>query len=199
MTNSPNEEKKLLESLGGESTGRQRPPPARTETTTAPVVTVGIGPFGLPPTQLGSVVRQTERPGIDYHVWQNLSTGECVLRPAQPSPPIGIPPSGPMTHQLLPGSPSPRLVPGMESPSHPQPMGLDEGRRERMSWTGELQEIFEHAVAELGNEATPKPIMKILHERGYHYVTREHVSSHLQKYRLKKSTSESDVQEGSDS
>jgi len=183
MMNSPSDEEKALLELMREEASEA--PTTQTETTAPAVMTVATSAFGLTPSRM---------PGVDYHVWQNLSTGECVLRPAQPS--LGIP------QRQMSGNAS-RVSSRMEAPGHRQRIGGEEAKRERISWTGELQEVFEHAVHELGNDATPKPIMKILHERGYHYVTREHVSSHLQKYRLKKSATEStatesDVQEESD-
>lgn len=152
---SPNDdETAMLELLNGESSVSQSSQSTQTETTTAPVMTV-VNASESPSTQ--EALTETDYIGAGYHVWQNLSTGECVLRPVQPSPSVGIPPSTTLTGQL---PPSTEIVLCGECADR---LRSGEAKRVRISWTGELQKIFEQAVKNLGSEATPKPIMKVIH------------------------------------
>eukprot|EP01095_Lingulamoeba_sp_RSL-Kostka_P009030 TRINITY_DN307_c0_g1_i1.p1 TRINITY_DN307_c0_g1~~TRINITY_DN307_c0_g1_i1.p1 ORF type:complete len:235 (-),score=55.07 TRINITY_DN307_c0_g1_i1:206-910(-) len=51
----------------------------------------------------------------------------------------------------------------------------------RLHWSRELHQRFLYALSELGNDAVPTQIKKIMNVEG---LTRDHISSHLQKYRL---------------
>jgi len=56
------------------------------------------------------------------------------------------------------------------------------GKKPRMIWTPELHQRFVDAVNELGvDEAVPKKIRELM---GVPFLRREHIASHLQKYRL---------------
>lgn len=56
------------------------------------------------------------------------------------------------------------------------------GKKPRMIWTPELHQRFVDAVNELGvEEAVPKKIKQLM---GVPFLKREHIASHLQKYRL---------------
>ncbi|GJM92590.1 hypothetical protein PR202_ga09071 [Eleusine coracana subsp. coracana] len=55
-------------------------------------------------------------------------------------------------------------------------------KKARMVWTAELHRRFIDAVARLGDRAAvPKAIVQVMNVEG---ITREHVASHLQKYRV---------------
>ncbi|CAN7054163.1 unnamed protein product [Brassica oleracea var. botrytis] len=59
-------------------------------------------------------------------------------------------------------------------------------KRPRMSWTGDLQQKFLEAIDIVGGpkKASPKVLLKCLHDMKIEGLTRNNVSSHLQKYRL---------------
>lgn len=62
------------------------------------------------------------------------------------------------------------------------PIVVDDRGRQRVQWTPELHELFLEAVKKLGEvAATPKAIRDEMNVDG---LTREHVASHLQKYRM---------------
>ena len=147
-----------------------------------------------PPSRTPLPVPEPASGCLGYHIWQNLNTGEQTWRPARPSVE-----ADPVAGHFISDS------------GHPLPLterAVAIVKKERISWTGELQAAFQDAIRQLGNEATPKPIMKVhsaqllpaclvslslqaLHDRGFTNVTRDHVSSHLQKHKLKQSHSAS--------
>ncbi|CAI9765215.1 unnamed protein product [Fraxinus pennsylvanica] len=64
-------------------------------------------------------------------------------------------------------------------------------KKPRMVWTKEMHDLFEKAIELLGqDEAVPKKIVKIMDVPG---LTRENVSSHLQKYRDSRKRDEDDT------
>lgn len=72
------------------------------------------------------------------------------------------------------------------SPAAPAGGGGNAGKKKkkkhRMVWTAELHRRFIDAVAQLGDKAAvPKAIVQVMNVEG---ITREHVASHLQKYRV---------------
>ncbi|KAG0469219.1 hypothetical protein HPP92_018547 [Vanilla planifolia] len=56
-------------------------------------------------------------------------------------------------------------------------------KKRRLIWTDELEKKFAEAVEFLGKAAIPSRIMKLMNVKG---LQRNHVASHLQKYRLRK-------------
>jgi SHAQKYF class myb-like DNA-binding protein len=61
------------------------------------------------------------------------------------------------------------------------PGGGKARKKARMVWTAELHRRFIEAVKQLGDKAAvPKAIVQVMNVEG---ITREHVASHLQKYR----------------
>ncbi|KAG0467543.1 hypothetical protein HPP92_018501 [Vanilla planifolia] len=56
-------------------------------------------------------------------------------------------------------------------------------KKRRLIWTDELEKKFAEAVELLGKAAIPSRIMKLMNVKG---LQRNHVASHLQKYRLRK-------------
>eukprot|EP00798_Chlamydomonas_sp_ICE-L_P028501 gene28501-31657_t len=72
-------------------------------------------------------------------------------------------------------------------PSSDRPLSMDDGvmraiKKQRLYWTPELHRHFERAIEKLGaSKARPKNIVELMNVEG---LTRENVSSHLQKYRV---------------
>ncbi|EEF39326.1 two-component response regulator ARR2 [Ricinus communis] len=67
-----------------------------------------------------------------------------------------------------------------DEPSDPAATG-----KKRMIWTEELHEKFVRAFNHLGHEnAVPLKILECLQRMNVHSITREHIASHLQKYRM---------------
>ncbi|XP_054824888.1 two-component response regulator ORR22-like [Prosopis cineraria] len=61
-------------------------------------------------------------------------------------------------------------------------------KKRRVVWSADLHKKFERAVVQLGvDKAVPKQILELMNVP---YLTREHVASHLQKYRLRKEREE---------
>lgn len=60
-------------------------------------------------------------------------------------------------------------------------------KKNRVVWTAEMHRRFLKAVDVLGPNSSPAKILKVMNVNG---LTRLHVSSHLQKYRLTKSEEE---------
>ncbi|TVU25516.1 hypothetical protein EJB05_28015, partial [Eragrostis curvula] len=57
-----------------------------------------------------------------------------------------------------------------------------EAKRQRIQWSGQLHRLFVEVVHQLGiDKAVPKKIVEMMNVEG---LTRDHVASHLQKYRL---------------
>jgi SHAQKYF class myb-like DNA-binding protein len=63
------------------------------------------------------------------------------------------------------------------------PVELQRSHKQRLVWSKPLHQKFKMAVKKLGSKAVPKLILNEMNVPG---LTREHVASHLQKYRLKK-------------
>ncbi|KAK1416109.1 hypothetical protein QVD17_31897 [Tagetes erecta] len=60
----------------------------------------------------------------------------------------------------------------------------------RISWKGELEDKFRVAMRELGDQAQSREIVRHMNMPG---LTRHHVASHLQKYRIKQKTIEANI------
>ncbi|ONK66110.1 uncharacterized protein A4U43_C06F4250 [Asparagus officinalis] len=56
-------------------------------------------------------------------------------------------------------------------------------KKKRVIWTSDLEEKFQDAIRLLGIDAIPSKITKFINVKG---VNRDHVASHLQKYRIRK-------------
>ena len=84
------------------------------------------------------------------------------------------------------------MYPGMDQVTGTQATDQDHAtKRSRLIWTDTLHQRFLEAVERCGgiDHALPKAIMKDMKVEG---LTRENVSSHLQKYRLRLKKSERD-------
>ncbi|XP_023883394.2 two-component response regulator ORR26-like [Quercus suber] len=63
---------------------------------------------------------------------------------------------------------------------------MSRAKKCRMSWKMDIQEKFVESVQEMGiDKATPKKVLERMKTKGVRNVSRDQVSSHLQKHRLK--------------
>ncbi|KAL4557117.1 hypothetical protein LXL04_035287 [Taraxacum kok-saghyz] len=70
---------------------------------------------------------------------------------------------------------------GVLMESHDEDVNSSETKKNKVIWTPDLHQKFLEAVEKIGVHAVPKKILELMKVEG---LTRDHIASHLQKYRI---------------